>query len=117
MLSIYATSTPYIQVPITNEEGINPTGDEVQFAFLGPYTSDTAAKDAVPTASTTYYTGAWQSTSPSGGVYGANTYTAIILVGPDGGVVTLTTGNYLVIVRVVGNPEIPIMQSGLLVVS
>jgi hypothetical protein len=109
MLAIYAQSTQYIEVPVTNEEGINPTGDVVQFAFLGPYGNVSQANEAVPTSTTTWHTGSWQSTS--------SPYTAIILVGPANGGVALTTGTYLVVLKVTDSPEVPVLFSGPLVVS
>lgn len=117
MLSLYSVSTQYLQIPITNEEGINPTGDVVQFAFLGPYSNVSQATEAVPTSTTTYYTGAWQSMQPVNTSTAPNTYVAIVLIGPSGGVVTLSAGTYLVIVRVVDNPESPVLFSGPMVIS
>jgi len=115
MLSIYAVSTQYVEVPISNDNGINPTSDVVQFAFLGPYNTVPIANTAVPTSSTTYYTGLWPSMSPVSNM--PNTYNAAILVGPNGGAVTLTTGSYLVVVKVTDNPEVPIIFSGPMVVA
>ena len=115
MLSVYAQSTQYIEVKITNEQGINPTGDTVSFAFLGPYQNQSQANGAVPSSSTTYYTGSWQSTSPVSAQQ-PNTYIAIILVGPSG-VVALTAGTYLTIVKVTDSPEQPVLFSGSIVVS
>src|ERR1035437_2448446 len=109
MLSVYAQSTQCIEVPVRNAQGINPTGDVVKFAFLGPYTNVATANEAVPTAGTTYYTGAWQSTS--------SPYVATCLVGPGAGVVALMTGTYLVLVKVTDSPEIPVLFSGPLVVN
>ena len=114
MLSIYAQSTQYIEVPITNDQCVNPTSDVVQFAFLGPYSNVSQSNEAVPNNSTTYYTGIWPSTSPVNNM--PNTYNAAILVGPNG-VVTLSTGTYLVIVRVTDSPEVPVLFSGSMVVS
>lgn len=109
MLSIYAISTPFIEVTITNEQGVNPTGDVVEFAFLGPYTTVSQANEAVPSASTTWYTGAWQSlVSP---------YVATILIGPGSGAAVLTAGAYLVLVRVTDSPEVPVLYSGPMVVT
>ena len=113
MLSIYAQSTQYIEVPITNAQGINPTSDAVKFAFLGAYSDVSSANEAVPTATTTYYTGSWQSTTANAN----GAYVAIILVGPTGGVTALTTGTYLVVVKVTDSPEVPVLYSGPLVVS
>lgn len=114
-MAIYAQSTQYIEVPITNTEGINPTSDVVQIAFLGPYGNIQQANQAVPTSSTTYYTGSWQSTSPVANT--ASTYNAIVLVGPDGGVVSLSSGAYLVIAKVTDSPEVPVLYSGPIVVN
>jgi|ERR1039458_1212127 hypothetical protein len=113
MLSVYAQSTQFIEVPISNTEGINPTSDVVKFAFLGPYQNVSQANEAVPTASTTYYAGAWQSVTANS----AGAYVATCLVGPGAGVVALTTGTYLVIVKVTDSPEIPVLFSGPLVVN
>ena len=109
MLSVYAQSTQFIEVPVSNAQGINPTGDVVKFAFLGPYTNVATANEAVPTAGTTYYAGAWQSTT--------SPYVATCLVGPGAGVVALTTGTYLVIVKVADSSEQPVLYSGPIVVS
>ena len=110
MLSIYSQSTQYISVPITNDDGINPTSDVVSFAFLGPYNNQGQALEAVPTSSTRYYTGAWESTSAP--------YEAIILVGPSGGAaLQLTAGTYLIVIKVSDTPEVPVLFSGLVVVS
>lgn len=109
MLSIYATSTQYIEVPVTNSQGINPTNDAVRFAFLGPYSNTSQANSAIPTTTTTYYTGEWQSdTSP---------YLAAVLVGPTGGVVALTAGVYLIVVKITDNPEVPVLYSGVVAVN
>lgn len=115
MLAIYAQSTQYLEVPITNVTSINPTSDVVQFAFLGPVSNVSQANEQVPTSSTTYYAGTWQSTSPAQGT--TNTYNALVLVGPNGGVVTLNTGTYLVIVKVLDTPEHPVLFSGPVAVS
>lgn len=108
MLSIYAASKQYVTVPITNNEGINPTSDVVQFAFLGPASTVPQANDLIPDANTTYFAGFWQNdTSP---------YNAAILVGA-GSSVPLTSGAYLVIVKITDSPEIPCLFSGPMVVN
>lgn len=114
MLSIYAQSTQFITVPVSNNEGINPTSDIVQFAFLGPYSNVSQANEAVPTSSTTYYTGSWPNNIQGTPL---NEYVAACLVGPGGGVVTLTTGTYLVIVKITDNSEAPVLFSGPMIVS
>ena len=114
MLSLYAQSTQYIEVPVTNEQGINPTSDVVQFAFLGPVSNQSQANEQVPSANTTYYTGLWPSTSSVANM--PNTFIAAILVGPAG-TVTLTTGTYLMIVRVTDSPEVPVLFSGPISIS
>lgn len=115
MLSIYAVSTQYITTDISNNEGINPTSDAVRFAFLGPVGNVGQAIEQVPTGNTTYYTGSWTSTQPINNT--TSTYQAQILVGPTGGAVTLSTGTYLMVVKITDNPEIPVIFSGPLSVS
>ncbi len=109
MISIYAQSTQYISVSVTNSQGVNPTSDAVQFAFLGPYSNSSQSSEAVPTSSTSWYTGFWPSTSPVPNT--VNTYNAAILVGPSGGSLTLKTGTYLVLVKVTDSPEVPVLFS------
>ena len=104
MLAISALSTQYVQVPVTNTEGISPINDVVQFAFIGPYATTTQAADYPPTAATTWITGSWLS--------GATTPTAQILVGPSGGAVTLVVGSYQVYIKITDSPEVPILWSG-----
>ncbi len=108
MLSVYATSLQYVEVPITNANNVNPTGDVVQFAFLGPYANVAQANEAVPTAATTFYAGFWQNN--------ASPYIAAILVGPSG-TVSLTTGTYLIVVKIADSPEVPVLFSGPISVS
>lgn len=109
MLQIYAQSTQYVEVPVTNAQGVNPTADSVQFAFLGPAVTTPQANELTPTNATTYYPGSWQSTT--------SPYVATILVGPNNGGVLLTAGCYLVVLKITDNPEIPVLFSGPLVVS
>jgi hypothetical protein len=104
MLAISALSTQYVQVPVTNTEGINPISDVVQFAFIGPYATTTQAADYPPTVSTVWTNGSWLS--------GATTPTAQILVGPSGGAITLGVGSYQVWLKVEDSPETPILWSG-----
>lgn len=115
MLSIYAQSTAYITVAVSNSEGVNPTGDAVQFAFLGPVSNASSANELVPTNSTIYYSGSWPSTLPNSNT--SNTYNAAILVGPNGGAVTLATGTYLMILKITSSPEVPVIFSGPISVS
>jgi hypothetical protein len=115
MISIYAQSTQYITVSVTNSQGVNPTSDIVQFAFLGPMSNVSQANEQVPTASTTFYTGLWPSTSPVSNT--SNTYDAAILIGPQGGAASLSTGTYLCIVKITDSPEVPWLFSGPIAVS
>jgi len=114
MLSIYAVSTQYVSTNISNTEGINPTSDTVQFAFLGGVSNSSQANELVPTSSTTWYTGSWPSMSPVTNT--ANSYTATILVGPAG-TVALTTGTYLMLAKVTASPEAPVIFCGPISVS
>lgn len=115
MLPIFAVSTQYISSNISNSDGVNPTSDTVQFAFLGPQSNSSQASELVPTSSTAYYAGSWPSTSPV--VNQPNSYTATILVGPNGGALSLSTGTYLMIVKVTDHPEVPVIRCGTISVS
>ena len=115
MISIYAQSTQYVSVSVTNSQGVNPTSDAVQFAFLGPVSNSSQANEMVPTSATTYYTGFWPSTLPVPNT--VNTYNAAILIGPDGGSVSLSTGTYLCVLKITDSPEVPVLFSGPLLVS
>lgn len=74
----------------------DPTGDVVQMGFT--------ADDS--TEPTTWYSASWA------GALGGNDYVATCLVGP-GGTVQLPLGTYVQWVKVVDNPEIPVMICGM----
>jgi hypothetical protein len=42
---------------------------------------------------------------------------AAVLVGPTGGVVALTAGVYLIVVKITDNPEVPVLYSGVVAVN
>ncbi|GAX57317.1 hypothetical protein [Streptomyces olivochromogenes] len=77
---IPATSTEYVHVPVTAPAGVDITGTPPKLAFLpvsnrdNPVTSD-------------WQTGTW-----------ANGTEARLLIGPDGGALTLAAGDYRVYV-------------------
>lgn len=103
VITISSLSTEYVQVPISATAAgtpVNPTSDQVQFAFLAtgnPTTSD-------------WVLGSWETIAP-------NTYIAQCLVGPAGGV-TLTAGTtYTIWIKVTDNPETPVRQVGLLKIT
>lgn len=108
MLGISAQSTTYIASAVTNASGVNPTSDTVQFAFIGPYATVYQAAAYPPTTSTVWYTGSWDP---------VDTSTAQILVGPNGGTVTLAAGGYQIWLRITAVPEEPVLWVGPLVVS
>lgn len=98
-------STEYVLVPVSARvEGIliNPTGDEVQFAFKS---------DGTDPAPADWLTGSWASTSPLN-----NYYQAQILVGPGIGGNVLAIGTYVVWLKITDNPEIPVRQPGTLTI-
>ena len=107
MLAISSQSTIYVQVPVYNTEGIDPTSDKVYFAFVGPFATSSQAAEEPPTASTVWYEGTWDA--------GSSPYTARILVG-SGGVTALAVGSYQVYVKVHDAPEVPVLFSGPMVV-
>jgi hypothetical protein len=108
MLAISSQSTIYVQVPVYNTEGIDPTSDKVEFAFIGPFGTTPQAGDAPPTPETVWTQGTWDAGTP---------YTCRLLVGPDAGQITLTVGSYQVWVRITDAPERPVLWSGPLVVT
>jgi hypothetical protein len=76
----------------------NPTGDEVQFAFITGYGS-------APTSGQ-WVTGSWTTTNNP--LY---PYMALCLIGPSG-TTALTSGNYTVWLKITDNPEIPVRIAG-----
>lgn len=104
--SISSQATDYVYVPITatlpDGTVIDPTGDTVQFTFLG--SSDS------PVSTTPWYTASWAAGTP---------YTAQCLVGPGGGVLSLvaTASAYTVWVKIFDSPETPILFAGRLQVT
>lgn len=79
---------------------VNPTADVVQFAFMpNPANANPGVGD--------WHTGSWFTTVNGG-------YQAQILVGPANGGVPLAAGLYNVWVKVVDNPQVPVIQVDLL---
>lgn len=104
-LIISQLSTEYVIVPvnaINDGETVNPTGNAVQFAFTSGY-------GASPN---TWIAGLWDP-NPVQGIW----YNAKCLVGPGVGGTALTSGTYTVWVKVVGVPEIPVRQTGTLIIQ
>lgn len=100
-------STEYVLVPISvTKLGVsyNPTGDEVQMAFMPNATQQPGVSD--------WQTASWD-TDTSNIIY---PYNAKCLVGPSG-VITLTVGTYVIYVKIFDNPETPVLVVGQLVVS
>lgn len=104
VVTISALSTEYVQVPVSATTAgvpINPTSDQVQFAFMA--TGNPTSGD--------WHLGSWQTIAPT-------TYVAQILVGPGSGGVPLTAGTtYSIWVKVTDNPETPVRQVGLLKIT
>lgn len=99
-----SASREYVNVTVSARDAGVPadiSGDTVAFAF-------TSGSDEP----TTWTVGEWASTTPLPG----GGYTARCLVGP-GGAVTLTPAAYTVWVQVVDNPEIPVINSGQLIIT
>jgi hypothetical protein len=104
---ITSLSTQYVFVPVQVTKAgaaYNPTADPVQFAFAPtvfyvPQDSD-------------WVDGSWQTISTSL-IY---PYNAQCLVGPSGATV-LTSGNYVIYVKVTDDPEIPVLTAGSLAIT
>jgi hypothetical protein len=101
---ISSLSTVYVQVPVAavvNGAAYNPTGDTIQMAF--------PANSANPE---TWYDAAWTDGPGSGA------YLAQCLVGPASSpLVNLGTGTYGIWVQITDNPEIPVINCGVLVIQ
>jgi len=107
MIAISSQSLQYISVNVTAPN--NPTAASVSMAFVGPYSDQQSAVAAVATSTTTYYTGSWNGQTPNS----TTQWVARCLVGPSGGVTTLTSGIWVVFVKVTGDsPELPVIWSG-----
>jgi hypothetical protein len=101
-IAISHLSLQYLGVPVTavtlNGVPYNPTADLVQMAFLPQATQSPQPTD-------------WQIAT-----WGTNTsnvlqpYTAFCLIGP-GGTIQLGTGTYVIWVRIVDNPEVPVLTA------
>jgi hypothetical protein len=102
VLVISALSLEYVHCSIAATSGgvdIDPTGDGVALAFVPQGTTP---------GPTDFHTGSWvqdPSTVPT-------THFARALVGPIGGVVTLTPGLFDVYVKISDNPEAPVKKAG-----
>ncbi|MGW5477700.1 hypothetical protein [Streptomyces sp. NPDC004008] len=106
MQSVDRSSREYVQalVDITvGTQPYNPTVDVVEFAFT-----------AVNERPVTWYTGAWDGTSP---LPGTTTYRAQILIGPGSPGPTLAPGKYQVWIRITDNPEQPVISFGWLSIT
>lgn len=100
-------STEYILIPVAaTNAGVpyNPTSDTVQFAFMPTAVQQPVTADWV--------NGAWE-TVPTNFIY---PYNAKCLVGPTGST-ALTTGDYVVYLKITDNPEIPVRACAQLTIS
>lgn len=89
--------TRYLNVPVTVSK--NPTNDVVQFAFkIGP--SRPSNSD--------WQTGAWQTPE--------SPYVAQLLIGPENGGYVLAPGIYAIWLKIIDNPEIPVLTVGSLTI-
>lgn len=106
-LTISHLSTEYVLIPIqVTKSGTpyNPTGDAVQFAFMPNAVQQPVNADWV--------NGSWE-TVATNFLY---PYNAKCLIGPSGST-ALTTGSYVIYLKVTDNPEIPVLTAGQLNVS
>jgi hypothetical protein len=99
-ISFSVLSTEQVAVDITamtGGESSNPTSSTVQFAFInGP--SNPQSDD--------WKTGSWASVNAP--------YIAEILVGPDNGGLALATGSYMIWVKIIATPQVPVFHVGTL---
>ena len=98
-------STEYVVVPVNamfDGVVVSPATDEVEFSFTMGY----GVRPTVWTA------GVWD-INPVQGIW----YNAKCLIGPGAGGTALTAGTYTVWVKIIGSPEIPVRQSGTIVIQ
>ncbi len=98
-----AQSLEFVKIPVGLTEAgsaIDPTGDQVEMAFV--------AEGAGVTASTTFVSGDWETdaTDPTTTVYYART-----LVGPGGDYVPSADTAIDVYVRISDSPEVPVKKA------
>lgn len=99
-------STEYIQIPVSalvGGQAINPTADQVQFAFK-PIGVPPQLPDWVP--------GTWAGTTAVNGFYYAQ-----CLVGPDAATIELPVGTWAIWLKITDNPEVPVRSPGLLQIT
>jgi hypothetical protein len=97
--------TSYVQVPvqaIQDGSAYDPTSDVVALAFMTSW--------ALPT-SPDWHTGSWTGSTAPG------IFLAQVLVGPENGGVSLSQGTYTVWLKVTDDPEVPVINSGTLVIT
>jgi hypothetical protein len=100
-------ATEYVLIPVASTRSglpYNPTGDVVQFAFMPTATQVPQSSD--------WQAGSWD-TDTTSVIY---PYAAKCLVGPAG-TITLGIGTYVIYVRIVDNPEVPVLITGQLQIS
>lgn len=101
-------STQYVFIPVqATRSGVayNPTGDSVQMAFMPQATQSPQVSDWVAAS--------WDTNQSSV----INPYSVKCLVGPTGGVISLSLGTYYMYVKITDNPEIPVLLGGILQIT
>ena len=101
-LKISSESLEYVRVPVSatdNGASVDPTDDTVNMAFLASGIEPDVAD---------WQTAEWETDN--------GTYYARCLVGP-GGTIELENGKYVVWVKIIDNPEIPVRSVGTLQIT
>lgn len=103
-VSLSSLSTQYIQVGVTvvSPSGYNPTNDVVQFSF-------TTATYPM-TSPTVWHSGSWVT-------FPGPAYWAQCLVGTANSGVVLSQGQYQVWMKIMDNPEVPVLQPVILTIT
>jgi len=103
-VQISSASKEYVRALVSsvlNGAAHDPTGDVVTMAF-------TPLSSGNDTTGASWVAASWETVSGS--------YYARCLVGPGGGVTTLTAGDYSVWVKITDSPEVPIKKAGTITV-
>lgn len=101
-VTMSSLSTQYVLVPvqaIVAGQSMNPTTYTVQFAFT-----------AIGADPVSWLTGSWQAGTTNG------LYMAQCLIGPLNGGHVLAPATYAIWIQITGNPEVPVLQPGLLTI-
>lgn len=105
---ILATSLEYVPIDVTPPIGLDPTGDSVRVAWIGPGDVIPARDPGDPL---------WRDADWEPPVSGARVFRARCLYGDSPGTGALDRGRYNTLIWITDSPEAPVREAGILVVE